>query len=83
MKNIEFREDRCKGCLLCMMVCPKQIIAVSARFNKSGYKVVEVTAENQDACTSCNACVLICPDCAIKVQPKRKTRGEAADVREA
>lgn len=83
MKNIEFREDRCKGCLLCITVCPKEIITVSPRFNKSGYKVVEVTAENQDVCTRCTACVMVCPDCAILVQPKKKKKGETADVREA
>ncbi len=84
MKVIEFRDDRCKGCTLCMTVCPKQIITLSTRFNKSGYKVVEVLEEHLEKCTSCAACALICPDYAIMLGPKnRRKKGETADVREA
>lgn len=83
-KVIEFREDRCKGCSLCMTVCPKQIITMSPRFNTSGYKVVEVLEEHLDQCTSCAACALICPDCAVLLGPrKRRKKGEPAHVREA
>ena len=74
MKVIEFREDRCKGCSLCMTVCPKQIITMSPRFNKSGYKVVEVLDETLEKCTSCAASALICPDYAIRVFKKRKAK---------
>lgn len=81
MKVIEFREDRCKGCCLCMTVCPKEIITLSTRFNKSGYKVVEVLAENLDQCTSCAACALMCPDYAVLLGPKqRRKKKEAVDV---
>jgi 2-oxoglutarate ferredoxin oxidoreductase subunit delta len=31
MSRITFIEERCKGCLLCASVCPKQIIRQSAR----------------------------------------------------
>lgn len=81
MKVIEFREDRCKGCCLCMMVCPKGIISLSPRFNKSGYKVVEVVEEDMDKCTSCAACALVCPDYAVKLGPKKRGKSkEAADA---
>ena len=81
-RPIEFREDRCKGCALCMTVCPMEIITMSPRFNKSGYKVVEVTDEMLESCTSCAACALICPDYAISVwrSPKKAKKGETADV---
>jgi 2-oxoglutarate ferredoxin oxidoreductase subunit delta len=84
MRPIEFREERCKGCCLCMTVCPKEIISVSARFNKSGYKVVEVAEDSLDKCTSCAACALICPDYAITVWRKegKAMKGETANVRE-
>ena len=84
MKPVAFREDRCKGCSLCMTVCPKEIITMSSRFNKSGYKVVEVTDENLNTCTSCAACALICPDYAIAVwrTPAKDKQGVKADVLE-
>jgi 2-oxoglutarate ferredoxin oxidoreductase subunit delta len=84
MRPIEFREDRCKGCSLCISVCPKEIISLSTRFNNSGYKVVEVTDDKLDDCTSCAACALICPDYAISVwrSTARKKKGETAHVRE-
>jgi len=67
-----------------MTVCPKQIIIVSNRFNKAGYKVVEVLEKNVDKCTSCAACALVCPDNAIILGPrKRRKKGEVADAREA
>ncbi|WP_459938314.1 4Fe-4S dicluster domain-containing protein [Desulfonatronum parangueonense] len=84
MKPVTFREDRCKGCSLCITVCPKEIITVSPRFNKSGYKVVEVTDDSMESCTSCAACALICPDYAISVwrNPAKDKKGVQADVLE-
>lgn len=84
MRPVTFREDRCKGCSLCITVCPKEIITVSPRFNKSGYKVVEVQDEKVDLCTGCAACALICPDYAISVwrRPAKSKQGETADVLE-
>lgn len=81
-KPVEFREDRCKGCSLCIQVCPKEIITISSRFNTSGYKVVEVRDEVMETCTSCAACAMICPDYAISVWrgPKKSKQGVTVDV---
>ena len=56
--------ERCKGCSLCVAVCPKSCIVISRQSNKSGYFPAEVT--NAD-CTGCCLCALICPDVAIEV----------------
>jgi 2-oxoglutarate ferredoxin oxidoreductase subunit delta len=77
MSRIEVQEERCKGCLLCTLVCPKKIIVQSNRFNKQGYKVVEVHPEDMDKCTGCASCGHICPDSAILVYKPVKI-GEAA-----
>ena len=38
MPKVSFRQDRCKGCGLCVSVCPKKIIAIdSAVLNDKGY----------------------------------------------
>jgi len=56
--------ERCKGCGLCVEVCPKSCIAISKKSNKSGYFPAQAT--NSD-CTGCAACAIICPDVAIEV----------------
>ncbi|MCL2159018.1 MAG: 4Fe-4S binding protein, partial [Oscillospiraceae bacterium] len=38
MKQISFDEERCKGCGICVTVCPKKIIALEKdKINKKGY----------------------------------------------
>lgn len=72
MGRVEFLEERCKGCLLCTTVCPKNIIEQTSRFNRQGYKVVEVTPENMKKCIGCASCALVCPDCVITVYREKK-----------
>lgn len=73
MSRVVFLEERCKGCLLCTTLCPRNIIQSSGRFNHQGYTVVEVT--EMDKCTGCGSCALICPDCAIRVYREKKGGG--------
>lgn len=41
--------DRCKGCSLCVVACPKEVIALSKKaVNVHGYQYAE--AVNPDAC---------------------------------
>jgi 2-oxoglutarate ferredoxin oxidoreductase subunit delta len=56
--------ERCKGCGLCVAVCPKASIAISKQSNRSGYFPAQ--ANNKD-CTGCCACAIVCPDAAIVV----------------
>lgn len=77
MSRIVFIDDRCKGCLLCATVCPKNIIRKSDRFNRQGYQVAEA-GDNAEECTGCAACGQICPDVAIRVFRTKKARGGAA-----
>lgn len=77
MSRVTFLEERCKGCLLCTVACPKKIIEPSTRFNRQGYKVVEVTDENMSKCIGCAFCATICPDCVITVyRSKKAAKGE-------
>lgn len=62
--KIIINTERCKGCGLCVMVCPKGGIIISKQSNKSGYFPAE--ANNTD-CTGCAVCAIICPDAAIEV----------------
>jgi len=62
--KIIINTERCKGCGLCVAVCPKGSIIISKKSNKSGYFPAE--ASNTD-CTGCALCAIICPDVVIKV----------------
>ena len=67
MKSITFNEERCKGCELCIGVCPKKIISLDkGKINKKGYHPASV--QDSDACTACGQCYMICPDVAIRVE---------------
>ena len=67
MPKVIFREDRCKGCKLCIKFCPKQIIAINKdKINQKGFYSVHIT--EQEKCTGCAFCAIMCPDVAIEVE---------------
>lgn len=71
--RVLFNEEACKGCSLCVSVCPKKIIALSKHMNEKGYQPAAVA--DQEQCISCAACALICPDAVITVyRPEKKKR---------
>lgn len=62
-------EILCKGCELCVSVCPKKIIELNRqKINAKGYNPAYVTDMTQ--CTACAMCAAICPDSAIKVEKR-------------
>ena len=56
--------ERCKGCGLCITVCPKNSIVVSQDSNKSGYFPAQ--AKNTE-CTACTRCAIVCPEGIIEI----------------
>ena len=65
--KVVFREERCKGCTLCVNSCPKKIISVSDRLNNIGYYTVEIKEENKEKCVGCGFCYRMCPDSVITI----------------
>jgi 2-oxoglutarate ferredoxin oxidoreductase subunit delta len=64
--KVDFREDRCKGCALCVEACPKGILRLSERLNASGFNPAECVS--QEACIACGFCARMCPDAVIEVR---------------
>lgn len=74
MGRIEIRHERCKGCLLCTLVCPEELLFQSDVLNSQGYKVVQMAPDKKDNCSGCAFCAEICPDCALIVFRKRRKK---------
>ena len=64
---VKVKKERCKGCGLCIKVCPQKVFKVSRLFNKMGYHYIEPEGEGKNVCTGCQRCVIICPDVAIEI----------------
>jgi 2-oxoglutarate ferredoxin oxidoreductase subunit delta len=84
--RIEIDKELCKGCGLCITVCPKEQIEISEHLNKKGYYPARFKAENaaegdDTPCTGCALCGVTCPDVAIEVYKAEKdpSKGKQAD----
>ncbi len=73
--RVIIRAERCKGCRLCLEVCPPRVLGMGA-LNAQGYQVA-VLLDNA-RCTSCTACAIICPESAITVFRPAARRAAAA-----
>jgi len=73
MSRIVVNEARCKGCALCTLVCPYDLIRVAHHFNARGYRPAE-QVDPDEKCTGCADCAMMCPDVAITVYRTRKRR---------
>jgi len=57
--------DRCKGCGLCVAVCPKKVLQISDDVNTKGYfPIYQAHPEN---CIFCATCCIMCPDVALTI----------------
>ena len=64
LATVTIDEERCKGCNLCVQVCPPGGLHLSVdRFNTRGYRPIELSP----GCTGCEMCYRICPDFVFEV----------------
>lgn len=60
------KPERCKGCELCIAVCPKDVLGIDeVEVNVLGYHTASV--KNLNACIGCIGCGLMCPEGAIAI----------------
>jgi 2-oxoglutarate ferredoxin oxidoreductase subunit delta len=57
--------NRCKGCGLCVTVCPKTVLEISEQVSPKGY-FPAFQARPED-CIYCAMCCTMCPDVAITI----------------
>lgn len=57
--------ETCKGCEVCIPVCPEKVIGMSSDVNRKGFHFAYM--EHPEDCTGCINCGLVCPDRAITV----------------
>ncbi|MBP8784252.1 MAG: 4Fe-4S dicluster domain-containing protein [Synergistaceae bacterium] len=60
------RVNDCKGCGICLSLCPVGILKFSKEYNSRGVHYPEVT--DAQKCTSCENCMIYCPDFAMVVR---------------
>ncbi len=64
MDKIKLNPKRCKGCYLCISVCPVDALQPSGKLGPKGFDTVEADVET---CIGCGSCYKICPDAAIEI----------------
>ena len=65
--RVTIDEGFCKGCGLCVAVCPASILELDPdRITPKGYHPAVCVDEAR--CTGCATCALMCPDVAITVE---------------
>ncbi len=55
--------ETCKGCVLCIPVCPPGVLSMSEAVNGKGYRYPLLI----DGCTGCELCAKVCPDYCFEV----------------
>jgi len=63
--KIELRREWCKGCNLCVQICPKAVFDRESKISARGFK--EIIVKQPEKCSGCQLCEMLCPDLAITV----------------
>ncbi|MCK5796570.1 MAG: 4Fe-4S binding protein [Deltaproteobacteria bacterium] len=63
---VEIDVEGCKGCELCVVNCPTDVLALNMKdTNSYGLHYAVMVAEER--CTGCMNCAVVCPDACITV----------------
>ncbi|MFW9994673.1 MAG: ferredoxin family protein [Candidatus Odinarchaeota archaeon] len=71
--SIHVIQNRCKGCLICVEFCPRDILELSDEFNDKGYHPPRLKAGmTAEECSGCLFCQISCPEFAIFIKEEAK-----------
>lgn len=65
MAKAKASTELCKGCRLCVGVCPKKAIIPLTTVNKKGYEIIKI---DEELCIGCGMCYKMCPDYVFTVE---------------
>ncbi len=57
--------EMCKGCNLCVVACPADVLSLNINVNAKGYNYAYMN--NPEKCVGCSSCAEVCPDACITV----------------
>jgi NAD-dependent dihydropyrimidine dehydrogenase PreA subunit len=57
--RVEISRDECKGCQLCISVCPVHVLELGEGLNRQGYRPAVYKGAG---CTGCGFCFYACPE---------------------
>jgi NAD-dependent dihydropyrimidine dehydrogenase PreA subunit len=57
--KVLINEDECKGCGLCIDICPENVLEFTKGFNKMGYHPAGYKGQG---CIGCGYCFYQCPE---------------------
>ena len=66
MNELHVNPAYCKGCLICVEVCPTSALRPCQSINAKGYTLPE--EDDMNRCTGCRLCETVCPDFAIAIE---------------
>ena len=67
---VRIDKDACKGCGICIAMCPVKILEFSDELNNRGVHFPKIN--NEGKCTKCENCMIYCPDFAVVVNKDEK-----------
>jgi len=70
--QIKVLKPFCKGCGLCVSICPRKTLVFSQNVNKNGFHFPESDHKPRGTpgklCSGCRQCAIICPEAAIEIR---------------